>query len=146
MSSWYSITSPSGDGNDEYCKFCLTNFKVFHDMVNNVCQVCGRPAPKILVDKQQQVKITSINTPRDSSMLKGISTEIDYNTLFTKDDTKRGINYGDVRVQVNSFKEAIKFIHESDKSPSQMRMESQQDYVVKTNKSGQFDNKKEKIH
>lgn len=139
--SWYSITSPSSSNNDDYCKYCLTNFKKFHDMINNVCQVCGRAAPKIIEDKQVHLQIKSLNSPRDNTMAKGVSTIIDTQSIFQRDETKDGMNLSDERVQVNSFREAIKWIHESDKSPSMMRNAVRDDYIIRTNKSGMFDKK-----
>jgi hypothetical protein len=110
----------------------MANFHKFHDVVNNVCQVCGRAASKIIADKQPQAQITSLNTPRNSSTLKGVSTEIDYKPLIEKDESKAEINLTDGRVQVNSFREAVRYIHESDKSPSMMRNRNvaQVDYLV----------------
>jgi hypothetical protein len=75
-------------------------------------------------------------------MLKGVSTEIDYKLLIKKDESKAGVNLYDERVQVNSFIEDIKYIHEFDKSRSMMKNATQVDHIIGTHQTDKFDSKR----
>src|SRR5690349_10765357 len=97
--NWFSTSFPSHE--DEvpaYCAYCLINFKKYNEVINNICQECGRVHQKTREDKQPLATISSINAPpiseTEQSILKGVYLEIDTSPLITQDETKQGINSG----------------------------------------------------
>jgi hypothetical protein len=108
---WYSSASSPAryeDGLYDYCLYCLQNFHRFYDMVNNVCQSCGRVADPVFKNKQEKIEVTSVNSILgDTERLKAASLEFDYSNLLSVDDTTSGLNDRDTRMTANSIGEAL---------------------------------------
>jgi hypothetical protein len=134
--SWYSIPKTSGGNNSsqdgDYCRYCYITFKKFHNLINNVCQSCGRVAQSIVKDKQPEQALTSINDPTiNSTHLRPVSQEVDYNPMFTNDETTEGINSGDVKMNAKSLEEAVKLLHMMDSSSRDIKVQNQIRYRMK---------------
>lgn len=137
---WYSSTSnPTRDeeGLYEYCSFCLYNFRQFNNMVNNVCQSCGRVAEPIMKDKEENLRVTSLNASRDVSMQKAVSIEFDYSPLNVDPTLAHpGQHSGDI-IQAGSAGDAIRKINTIEQSATRIaaaRLRNER-YIVKTNVS-----------
>ena len=133
----YSIPKSNSSHNDfgDYCNYCVINFKVFNPLIQNVCQSCGRVAKQVIADKQPEQQLTSINDPAISShnTLKAISQEIDYNPMFTNDETKEGISSGNVTKQAKSLDEATEWLNMMDSSSRSIQLQNKLRYHIKTN-------------
>jgi hypothetical protein len=117
MSSWYSIPKTSSSHEDyNYCKFCLINFNKYNDVINNICQTCGRVNTQITQNKQPSQQITALNavtTETEQSIAPGISMQINYDRLISQDETKIGIHSGNTRASFKSFKEAQDYLNQT---------------------------------
>lgn len=115
--NWYStpktVYDPDSTNDYNYCSFCLINFNKYNEVINNICQVCGRVNTRVMQDKQPTQQLTAVNaaiTETEQSTMKGVSMEIRYSSLLTQDETKKGLLSGNTRVSFNSFKEAQKYL------------------------------------
>lgn len=106
--NWFSITKSGGnDEQPSYCEYCLVNFKQYREMLNNICQSCGRPSRLTEKNKQPNLNLTSNNTPLSEDTRKAISMEIDY----LVDDSLPNL---DVRMKANSLAEANRLLFATD--------------------------------
>jgi hypothetical protein len=112
--TWYTIPKTSSSHEDyDYCKFCLINFNKYNDVINNICQTCGRVNIQITQNKQPSQQITALNattTETEQLTVRGISTQINYDRLISQDETKIGIHSGNTRASFKSFKEAKDYL------------------------------------
>jgi len=147
---WYSISSDKNDAEsilDDYCAFCLTNFRQYHPILNNVCQSCGRVAEPIIRDDQEFMKASSNNSlsSTDDSVFQGASLDIDYSPIEVADPTKDTIYGSGQRMTAVGAGEAIRKINEVDRMQSKVvsAMLRNEKFLVKTNigkdKMVQFD-------
>jgi hypothetical protein len=138
---WYSTTpNPvrSDQGLNEHCLYCLTNFRQYHPMINNICQSCGRVAEPVMRDDQENIRVTSLNAGMDNNnRLKGIAMEIDYSP--SGPDKDPSINSGLInqrRMTANSIGEATEKLRQADLQNTKMARAAAlmgQGYIVKTN-------------
>lgn len=141
-SDWFSIpkTSPNSEYDDyNYCSFCLTSFHKYNQVINNICQTCGRVNTKVMQDKQEQQQVTAVNshmTDSDQSTIHGVSMQIRYSRLLSQDETKTGLHsFGNTRASFNSFREAQKYLNQiSDMSNATLnaRAKGNNKYLVTT--------------
>jgi len=119
---FYSLTNRPADienGLSDYCQVCLLHFHKFHNMVANVCQVCGRVAEPIRRDKQDNsLAVTSINSSVAPPNIRAVSMEIDY-TPITGDQTHSVIRENE-RMTANSIGEAVRKLRYAEQSNTRM--------------------------
>jgi hypothetical protein len=132
----YSIPKTSGSnntaGDGDYCRFCYINFKRFNDLINNICQSCGRVTTSVVKDKQPEEKLISINDPTKNSIsTRSISQEMDYNPMFLNDESTQGISSGNVVMKADSLEEAVKLLHMMDSSSRDIKVQNQIKYRTK---------------
>ena len=144
--NWYStpktVYDPDSTNDYNYCSFCLINFNKYNEVINNICQVCGRVNTRVMQDKQPTQQLTAVNaaiTETEQSTMKGVSMEIRYSSLLTQDETKKGLLSGNTRVSFNSFKEAQKYLSQvSDVNNAtlnaRLKNNRQQKYRISTTK------------
>lgn len=112
--NWFSLaTGSKSDEISEYCEYCFNNFRKYNEMVQNMCISCGRPAPQLIQNPNENAKLTALNDDFDITMMNGISLEIDY-TDALKDESISGIRNSQSRMQANSASEAMQMIRESE--------------------------------
>ena len=136
-SKFYSLTNRPADienGLSDYCQVCLHHFHKFHNMIANVCQVCGRVAEPIRRDKQDNLAITSINSSAAPANIRAVSMEIDYSPV-TGDQTRSSIrDDGKGRMTANSIGEAVRKLSMAEQSNTRMTRAALtgQQFIVKT--------------
>ena len=157
---WYSVSSSSsfstldsdvGESLDDYCSFCLTNFRQYHQMVNNICQSCGRVAEPVMHDDQELLKASSNNAYNtDDSAFAGVVMDIDYSPIEENDPTRDTIYGSGHRMTATGATEAIKKINEVDRRQSKIvsAMLRNEKFIVKAkvekdSKAVQFDSNPE---
>ena len=135
---FYSLTNRPADienGLSDYCQVCLLHFHKFHNMVANVCQVCGRVAEPIRRDKQDNsLAVTSINSSVAPPNIRAVSMEIDYSPV-TGDQTRSSIrDDGKGRMTANSIGEAVRKLSMAEQSNTRMTRAALtgQQFIVKT--------------
>lgn len=144
--NWYStpktVYDPDSTNDYNYCSFCLINFNKYNEVINNICQVCGRVNTRVMQDKQPTQQLTAVNaaiTETEQSTNRAVSMEIRYSPLLTQDETKKGLLSGNTRVSFNSFKEAQKYLSQvSDVNNAtlnaRLKNNRQQKYRISTTK------------
>lgn len=131
---WFSTTLGAGDEDiPPYCSFCFNNFKKYYELVQNICTMCGRAAPKITENETAHTKITAINDPIPDDGMRGAMLEIDYSKLY-KDETIKP-NHSSTRMQANSIGEAMQMLREADKPTTNISGHYQDKYSVKVKKN-----------
>ena len=94
-SSFANISENYQIGDDDelptYCNFCLSNFKQYYELVNGVCQSCGRIPSVINRNKQSDLHIRALNTkepndPLSSGKFDCVSLEFDYKDFNEQND------------------------------------------------------------
>ena len=104
-----------------YCNFCLSNFKQYYELVNGVCQSCGRVPSIINKNKQSDLEIRSINAkeindPLSSGKFDCVSLDYDYKEFNEENEATRAYTgEAEERMKANSLREAMQKIHESEK-------------------------------
>jgi len=147
---WYSTSRTynsnyeDDDDNDyNYCSFCLINFNKYNDVINNICQVCGRVNTKVTQDKQPTQQLTAVNAPiteMGQSTTTGTSMRINYSPLTSMDETKKAFYSGNTRASFKSFKEAQEYLNRiSDMSNATLNAVRAQKYNITTYKSSKRD-------
>jgi len=146
---FYSLTNKIADSESglfDYCQFCLLNFHRFHNMVLNVCQVCGRVAEPIRKDKQDNLAVTSVNSSATPVSVRAVSMDIDY-TPITHDPTQSLSPRDGEVMTANSIGEAMRKLRWAEKSTSRLARAALtgQKFIVKFTGTGdkqkvQFDN------
>ena len=136
---WYSSASSPAryeEGMYDYCLYCLNNFKKFYNMVNNICQSCGRVADPVFKNKQENIAVTSINSDITPEQLKAVSLEYDYSPMLS--DPTTGFNEADTRMSANSIGEAVKKLRMAEQLNTSLARAAQTNgikYIQKTNVS-----------
>lgn len=104
-----------------YCNFCLANFKQYYELVNGVCQSCGRIPSVINKNKQPDLEIRSLNAkevndPLSSGKFDCVSLEYDYKDFNEENEATRAYTgEGEERMKANSLREAMQKIHDAEK-------------------------------
>jgi len=124
-SSFANISENYQIGDDDelptYCNFCLSNFKQYYELVNGVCQSCGRIPSVINRNKQSDLHIRALNTkepndPLSSGKFDCVSLEFDYKDFNEQNEATRAYTgESEERMKANSLREAMQKIHESEK-------------------------------
>lgn len=118
--NWYGITKNPKANNrfeQEYCEYCLNNFKKYYQLINNVCTSCGR-TPRFIKDVNQQAetRLTAISDKlSDADIFKGVSMSLDYSEMMQDDTTPDTKNN---RLVARSAGEAIRLINNAEKQSS----------------------------
>lgn len=138
---WYSSSSSPArydDGLYDYCVYCLNNFKKFYNMVNNVCQSCGRVADPVFKNKQENIAVTSVNADMNTDQMKAVSLDFDYSPLLKDDPTTTGFSDRDTHMTANSIGEAMKKLRTAEQANTSIARAAQlrgERYVVKSSYS-----------
>lgn len=138
-SKFYSITgrpaaADTENGLSDCCQFCLLHFHKFHNMIGNVCQVCGRVAEPIRRDKQDSIKITSINSSTEPANMRAVSLDVDYSPLMDTDPTRSMVPRGGEVMTASSIGEAVRKLRTAEQSSTTMARAALtgQKFILKT--------------
>lgn len=120
--AWFGIAKNPKANNrleQEYCEFCLNNFKRYYQLINNVCTSCGR-TPRFIteVNQQAETRLTAISDKLENNndnIYKGVSMDVDYSEMLNNDDTTQAHND---RMVARSAGEAIRVINNAEKQSS----------------------------
>lgn len=122
--SWVSIARGNTNNRFEqqYCEYCLNNFKKYYPLVNNVCQSCGR-APKFIkdVNQQAQVKLGALDDKirdNNSNFFKGVTLDIEYPELENDYNNRIITNNRNDRMVARSASEAMNLINKVERQNS----------------------------
>lgn len=120
---WYS-TSKSNDSNNtqtgepyDYCEFCYYTFKQYNEVLDNICQTCGRPGDYITKNKQETIVVGALNDlPSEQNYSRGVALDIKYPFLDQDEITKSRYHEGERMQTTGGAGEAMRLIRDSEKS------------------------------
>lgn len=131
---WFTIPTPVGSDGEiaPYCVYCYNNFRKYYELVENICIMCGKPAPKILENETATTRITAINDEPPAEMGRGTSMELVYDKLFKDESIKA--NHSSTRMEAKSIGEAFRMLKEADTPQPKATLGFVGKYAVKTQK------------